>query len=105
MKYTKKQLRIYIREALRCKSSKTDKEIKVPTRGLKKNELEDIIKSADAWDRFENFCLRGDSNNYGEVPAGKHICKYCGNMVDGDYEDELCDECKQLFGHSLYSEL
>lgn len=38
-------------------------------------------------------------------PTNKHRCKYCGNWVDGTNEDELCDECKETFGHSLYSEL
>jgi rubrerythrin len=37
--------------------------------------------------------------------TGKHICKYCGNIVEGEYEDLLCDECREIFGHSLYSEL
>lgn len=37
--------------------------------------------------------------------TGKHICQYCGNVVEGDYEDLLCDECREIFGHSLYSEL
>ena len=37
--------------------------------------------------------------------TGRHICKYCGNIVEGEYEDLLCDECKEIFGHSLYSEL
>lgn len=40
------------------------------------------------------------------VPAkGHHICKYCGSIADGTYGDLLCDECKDTFGHSLYSEL
>lgn len=36
---------------------------------------------------------------------GKHYCKYCGNIAEGENEDVLCEDCKQLFGHSLYSEL
>ena len=36
---------------------------------------------------------------------GKHVCKYCGNIVKGEYEDLLCDRCREIFGHSLYSEL
>lgn len=99
--YTKNQMRIYIRECLRCKSGKTGKEIKVPTRGLRKEEMEDIINKADAWSNFENFCLRNDSS----VPEGKHRCKYCGAITDGNDDDILCEDCRQLFGHSLYSEL
>ena len=37
--------------------------------------------------------------------TSKHICKYCGNIVEGEYEDLLCDECREIFGHSLYSDL
>lgn len=34
-----------------------------------------------------------------------HICKYCGGVADGSYDDLLCGSCKDVFGHSLYSEL
>lgn len=38
--------------------------------------------------------------------TGKHICEYCRtNIVEGDYEDLLCDECREIFGHPLRSEL
>lgn len=39
--------------------------------------------------------------------AGKdgHKCKYCGSWVKGNNPDELCDDCKETFGHSLYTEL
>lgn len=37
--------------------------------------------------------------------SGKHVCKYCGDIVDGDYEDLLCEDCRCIFGHALYSEL
>lgn len=37
--------------------------------------------------------------------TGKHICKYCGEIAEGEYEELLCDECREIFGHSLYSEL
>ncbi len=37
--------------------------------------------------------------------TGKHLCKYCGEVVDGDYEDLLCADCRMTFGHALYSEL
>lgn len=39
------------------------------------------------------------------VPADTHICKYCGDIAEGTFEDLLCAECRQTFGHSLYSEL
>lgn len=34
-----------------------------------------------------------------------HVCKYCGGIAEGAYEDLLCADCRELFGHSLYSEL
>ena len=34
-----------------------------------------------------------------------HICKYCGNVTQGDFEDFLCEDCRMLFGHSCFSEL
>lgn len=37
--------------------------------------------------------------------TGKHLCKYCGEAVDGEYEDLLCEDCRMTFGHALYSEL
>ena len=34
-----------------------------------------------------------------------HLCKYCKSIAEGTYDDLLCDDCRQMFGHSLYSEL
>lgn len=40
------------------------------------------------------------------VPAkGHHICKYCQSIADGSDKDVLCKDCRDLFGHYLYSEL
>ena len=32
-------------------------------------------------------------------------CKYCGKENNSKEEDLLCEECRENFGHSLYSEL
>ena len=40
-----------------------------------------------------------------ENAKGKHICKYCGSIVEGTNEDILCEECIDVFGHHRYSEL
>ena len=40
-----------------------------------------------------------------KLPRGKHICKYCFGIAEGTYADLLCEECRETFGHSLYSEL
>ena len=34
-----------------------------------------------------------------------HICKYCGDIVQGTDEDVLCQDCRMTFGHAFYSEL
>ena len=34
-----------------------------------------------------------------------HICKYCGDIVEGTEEDLLCEACREDFGHAFYSEL
>lgn len=52
-------------------------------------------------------------NNNGEehftkirlLEEDEHTCKYCGNIAKGTYEDILCEECRECFGHTLYSEL
>ena len=40
-----------------------------------------------------------------KIPKDCHACQYCGNIAEGTLEDLLCKECKETFGHSLYSEL
>lgn len=40
-----------------------------------------------------------------QVADNKHLCGYCHNIVNGTDEDILCNECRELFGHSLFSEL
>ena len=40
------------------------------------------------------------------VPAkGHHRCKYCDDITIGETEDILCEDCRMVFGHTLYSEL
>lgn len=34
-----------------------------------------------------------------------HICKYCGQITDGEMENLLCDECREIFGHTFFNEL
>jgi hypothetical protein len=36
---------------------------------------------------------------------GHHLCKYCGQVAEGSNTDLLCNDCHELFGHTLYSEL
>lgn len=37
--------------------------------------------------------------------TGKHLCKYCGEVVNSPDEDVLCEDCRYTFGHAFYSEL
>ena len=34
-----------------------------------------------------------------------HVCRYCGQIAIGANSDVLCKECRELFGHSYFSEL
>lgn len=40
-----------------------------------------------------------------KIPRGKHSCKYCGEIAEGTHADLLCEDCRETFGHSLFSEL
>lgn len=43
-----------------------------------------------------------------EQPDSKietHECKYCGSKVYSNVSNELCDKCKELFGHTYFDEL
>jgi poly-D-alanine transfer protein DltD len=37
--------------------------------------------------------------------SNHHRCKYCGSIADGKMSDLLCDNCREVFGHTFYSEL
>ena len=38
-----------------------------------------------------------------EIPNGYHLCG-CGNLAKGT-RDELCDECREIYGHCYEHEL
>ena len=38
-----------------------------------------------------------------EIPKGYHLCG-CGNLAKGT-RDELCDECREIYGHYYEHEL
>lgn len=72
-------------------------------------------------DRYINICSQIDSGNYYNIDGKKyaiddisefclkhkdyHECKYCGGLAAGPDPNVLCDECRQDFGHTYYSEL
>lgn len=41
---------------------------------------------------------------YKRIPDGYHLCG-CGNLVEGTDDHELCDECKEVYGHDYDFEL
>ena len=50
----------------------------------------------------------GDDTNpvgWDEYYTPLHQCKYCGEFTKGTDEDVLCKGCREIFGHTLYSEL
>ena len=41
-----------------------------------------------------------------EDKSKTNICKYCKiNKTNSSDENVLCDSCRELFGHTFYSEL
>lgn len=38
-----------------------------------------------------------------EIPNGYHLCN-CGNLAKGT-KDELCEECREIYGHTYEHEL
>lgn len=36
---------------------------------------------------------------------GNHRCRYCNGIAEGVNKDLLCESCRELFGHSYYSQL
>jgi len=36
---------------------------------------------------------------------GHHRCKYCGGIAEGTMTNLLCEDCREIFGHSFYDEL
>ena len=40
-----------------------------------------------------------------EKTTTHHRCPYCGEIAEGTYEQLLCKECRETFGHSTFDEL
>ena len=40
-----------------------------------------------------------------KIPRGFRACPYCYALAEGTQKDLLCGDCRELFGHSLISEL
>jgi len=35
----------------------------------------------------------------------EHFCKYCGQVAEGKDKNVLCQECRECFGHTFFTEL
>lgn len=77
-------------------------------------EFSTVITLGDVWDfpkerwvalmQKTNAFLNKKVLNVADANT-HHICKYCGNIVQGTDEDVLCPDCRMTFGHTFYSEL
>jgi hypothetical protein len=61
---------------------------------------EKFINLIQQTDRFKNEKVLdvADANTH-------HICQYCGEVAEGTYEEVLCQDCRDTFGHAFYYEL
>ena len=53
--------------------------------------------------KYKEFNKVKSAQFHKHVPNGYHICG-CGNLAKGR-KDELCDECKEIYGHTYEGEL
>jgi len=63
---------------------------------VRKDELESIRKVLES---------KGEKILVIAPVKGHHLCRYCGSLAEGDFEDLLCKDCRECFGHSLFTEL
>ena len=65
---------------------------------------------------IEKFYADSNTDVTGYAPSPEKLAEFidnglcthecgCGNIANGYDEDILCDECKELYGHSFASEL
>lgn len=75
---------------------------------LRRNNKKDTKNNYIKWLRscgatLDNARQRADAE-YDELPP-RTTCKYCGKSNNGMGEDVLCQDCRETFGHTLYSQL
>ena len=72
---------------------KTNKEVTLEiTSNSKENAAKAVKKDGYDAKRIENVSTH-------------HVCKYCYGIAEGKDEELLCQSCRELFGHTFYSEL
>lgn len=68
-----------------------------------RKEVHEYLKEHDC----KTF-IQGVTDGYLQIVVTKEnyrLCKYCGNEHETKDANLLCPECRQTFGHTLYSEL
>ena len=67
-----------------------------------KDKLHELLKQHDCY----NFTSGSDGFVQMTITEpGWRLCKYCGNLHKTNDVEILCQECRQTFGHTYYSEL
>lgn len=76
------------------------KRINVKESGLKfRNNTDEFVYTIKFYNRIPK--------KYAKMIGVEKVnyCKYCGSPTDSVDENVLCEECRNLFGHTFYSEL
>ena len=67
-----------------------------------------VLTHKEMLKEWEELYDGGDDTNpigWDEYYMSIHECKYCGSVANGTDTDVLCEDCREIFGHTLYSEL
>ena len=67
-----------------------------------------ILTYKEMFKEWEELYDGGDDTNpvgWDEYYTPIHQCKYCGAFANGADEDLLCKDCREIFGHTFFSEL
>lgn len=78
---------------------------KTPEKIIELQFKKEIDLPEEKWLKIcRHFCFSDEIINVYDGNT-HHICKYCGGIAKGIDTDILCEECRDDFGHSFYSEL
>lgn len=59
----------------------------------------------EAYDLLKKLAEKGKINIQKYQGKTYNYCKYCGRPNNSMDEDILCEDCRETFGHTFYSEL
>ena len=72
------------------------------------NENGNVLNYKGMLDEWKELYDGGDDTNpvdWNEHYTVLHECKYCGAVTNGADENVLCKDCREIFGHTFFSEL